>query len=118
MTTTTDTDAAAEVRRSVTRECLRTAGEVRRPKEFTEAIIVAKHLRAGDPESAIRAHAAIRRMILMDLREIGCAEECFLSLANALHDYLAAEGYEFHAGRWQLSEAAVVASGPRLVLAG
>jgi hypothetical protein len=115
MQTTPDTDAAANVRQSVTRQVERIARELVRPAEFTEALTVAKHLREGDPRSAMQAHRAILRGVTNDLRSVGCADECFLALANSIHDYLAAEGYEFHAGRWQLWEVAPTSHGPRLV---
>jgi hypothetical protein len=115
MQTTPATDAAANVRRSVTRQVERIAREMVQPAAFTEALTVAKHLREGDPQSAIKAHGVIRRRILADLREIGCAEECFVSLVNALHDYLTTEGHEWEGGRWRTEASAAVARGVRVM---
>jgi hypothetical protein len=105
-------DETAEIRRRVTRH----VQGIEVSATVAEAIASAKHLRPGDTATAIRVHAILYRKVADDLRTIGCADECLLTLVNVLCDYIALDcDYRWSGGRWSPP---AVPEAPRLRLVG
>lgn len=107
--------AAASVRRLVTRRVL---GYDHESPGLLEALTLCRHLKPGQHEAAIVAHRQLVRLVRADLARLGTADEEYLSIANALVDYLYSSGFELRDGRWQSAPSEEVELGPRLVEAG
>ena len=104
------TDEAAQVRRLAVQALKRIDRGMASP-ELQEALVLGKHLRAGQAEAAVLIHGVLLSVIRAELTEIAQVEEVYADLVNALYVYLEdGEGYVWRDGRWHLMPAPVLAA--------
>ena len=103
MTDTEGTDdrrkvLAARIRRGAEREYKRCDDGVQSDRPL-EALLLLKHIRPGQVESAIWSHGVLIREAIRQLREIGLVDQ-WSDLINETHAFIEMHELEYRAGRW------------------
>jgi hypothetical protein len=100
---------SAELRRLVTENLLQNARESDEDLPLLEALILAKHLRAGGFEEAMQAHVTLVGDVRDTLQELGVADEPHLKILNLLVSFLSGAGYKWDGKRGWIVDPMVIA---------